>query len=133
MSAVLIALSERPKIGKDSQELCRSFMDTYLPAEDTRGLRRVHRQLRYRAQLGHARFYLGERSYHATDLPEPGLWRYAPLARVIPNLTRETLRRTVPGVAGWIDQTHRRARHEWLNNNLEGGEAKFKPVDKLTR
>jgi hypothetical protein len=63
----------------------------------------------------------------------PGLWRYAPLARVIPNLTRETLRKTVPGVAGWIDQTHRRARHDFLNKNLEGGEAKFKPVDKLSR
>src|SRR5882672_986483 len=34
---LLIALSERPRIGKDSQELCRSFMDTYLPAEDARG------------------------------------------------------------------------------------------------
>jgi len=50
-----------------------------------------------------------------------------------PNLTRETLRKTVPGVAGWIDQSQRRARHEFVNKNLEGGEAKFKPVDKLTR
>jgi hypothetical protein len=130
---LLIALAEAPKIGKDSQELCRSFMDTYLPAEDARGLHRVYGQLRYKAQLGHARFFLGQDSYRATGLPDPGLWRYAPLARVVPNLTRETLRRNVPGVAGWIDQTHRRARHELLNRNLEGGEAKFKPVDKLTR
>jgi len=57
----------------------------------------------------------------------------APLARFIPNLVRETLRRKVPGVAGWIDQRHRRTRHEWLNTHLEGGEAKFAPVDKLTR
>jgi hypothetical protein len=130
---LLIALSERPKIGKDSQELCRSFMDTYRPTDDEGGLRHVCGKLRYKAALGHARFYLGQRSFHATGLPDPGLWRYAPLARVIPNLTRETLRRTVPGVAGWIDQTHRRARHDFLNKNLEGGEAKFKPVDKLTR
>jgi hypothetical protein len=52
---------------------------------------------------------------------------------VIPNLTREALRRNVPGVAGWIDKAHRRARHEFLHENLDGGEAKFKPVDKLTR
>jgi len=29
--------------------------------------------------------------------------------------------------------SHRRTRHEWLNKNLEEGEAKFAPVDKLTR
>jgi hypothetical protein len=130
---LLIALSEAPRVGKDSQELCRSFMDTYRPDEGAPRLRQVCGNLRYQAQLGHARFYLGERNFGATGLPDPGLWRYAPLARVIPNLTRETLRRNVPGVAGWIDQTHRRARHEFLNKNLEGGEAKFKPVDKLTR
>ena len=130
---LLQALSEVPTIGEDSRNLCSSFMDTYLPAEDARGLRRVYGQLRYKAGLGHARFYLGKDGYRATGLPDAGLWRYAPLTRVVPNLTREMLRRNVPGVAGWIDQTHRRARHEWLNKNLEGGEAKFKPVDKLTR
>jgi hypothetical protein len=108
-------------------------MDTYLPPEDAGGLRHVYGQLRYKAGLGHARFYLGKDGYQATGLPGAGLWRYAPLTRVIPTLTRELLRRNVPGVAGWIDQKHRRARHEWLNQNLEGGEAKFKPVDKLTR
>jgi hypothetical protein len=130
---LLIALSEVPNVGEDSRELCRSFMETYRPGTDAGGLRHVYGRLRYKAALGHARFYLGQRSFEATGLPDPGLWRYAPLARVIPNLTRETLRRNVPGVAGWIDQTHRRARHEFLNKNLEGGEAKFKPVDKLTR
>jgi ER-bound oxygenase mpaB/B'/Rubber oxygenase, catalytic domain len=130
---LLIALSEAPRVGKDSQELCRSFMDTYRPADDARGVRRLYGELRFKAQLGHARFYLGEQSYGRTGLRDPGLWRYAPLARFGPNFTRETLRRHVPGVAGWIDQTHRLARHEFLNKNLEGGEAKFKPVDKLTR
>jgi hypothetical protein len=108
-------------------------MDTFLPSDDARGVRQLYGKLRYKAQLGHARFYLGEESYAGTGLPDAGLWRYAPLARVLPNLTRETLRRNVPGVAGWIDQTHRRARQEFLDQHLEGGEAKFKPVDKLTR
>jgi hypothetical protein len=130
---LLLGLSEQPKIDKDSQELCRSFMDTYLPPEDAKGLRRLYGTLRHKAQLGHARFYLGAESYQSTGLPDPGLWRFAPLARVPGNLTRETLRRSVPGVAGWIDQVNRRDRHAFLNANLEGGEAKFKPVDKLTR
>jgi hypothetical protein len=130
---LMIAVSEAPNVGKDSQELCRSFVDTYLPPADARAFRHLFGKLRYNAALGHARFYLGERSFEATGLPNPGWWRYAPLARVIPNLTRETLRRNVPGVAGWIDQTHRRARQEFLDKTLEGGEAKFKPVDKLTR
>ena len=133
LAQVLISLVEVPNPGKDSQQLCQSFMDTYLPPAEARGLRQAYGKLRYKAQLGHARFYLGEESYESTALPDPGLWRYAPLARVIPNLTREALRRKVPGVAGWIDQTHRRARHEFLDKNLEGGQAKFTPVDKLTR
>ncbi|HEY0472408.1 MAG TPA: oxygenase MpaB family protein [Kribbella sp.] len=130
---LLISLVEEPNPGKDSQQLCTSFMDTFLPSDDARGVRQLYGKLRYKAQLGHARFYLGEESYAGTGLPDAGLWRYAPLARVLPNLTRETLRRNVPGVAGWIDQTHRRARQEFLDQHLEGGEAKFKPVDKLTR
>ena len=69
----------------------------------------------------------------ASAWKSPGLWRYAPLAHIAPNLTRETLRRTIPGVAGWIDKTHRRYRQDFLADNLEGGEANFKPVDKLTR
>jgi hypothetical protein len=60
---LLITLAEAPSVGKDSQELCRSFMDTYLPAEDARGLRRLSGNLRYKAQLGHARFYLGRQSF----------------------------------------------------------------------
>lgn len=83
--------------------------------------------------MGHARFYLGREGFRATGLPDPGLWRLAPLARVVPNLARETLRRNVPGVAGWIDQTNRRARQEFLSRNLDGGEAKFTPVDRLAR
>jgi hypothetical protein len=130
---LLISLAEPPSPSEDSRRLCNSFMDTFRPPQDAVGLARVYGDLRYQAQLGHARFYLGKESFTGTGLPDPGLWRLAPLARVVPNLTRETLRRTVPGVAGRIDQAHRRYRHEFLAKHLEGGEAKFTPVDKLTR
>jgi hypothetical protein len=133
LAQLLLALAETPKPGKDSDELCRSFMDTLRPAADARGPRQVYGTLRFKAQLGHARFYLGKEGFGRSGLPDPGLWRFAPLARVIPNFTRETLRRHVPGMAGWIDQTNRRVRQEFLSKNLDGGEAKFKPVDKLTR
>ena len=130
---LLLSLAEQPNPSEDSRRLCSSFMDTFKPPADVHGHRRAYGSLRYQAQLGHARFYLGKESYSLTGLPDPGLWRYAPLARIAPNLTRETLRRTIPGVAGWIDKTHRRYRQDFLAGNLEGGEAKFKPVDKLTR
>jgi hypothetical protein len=130
---LLLALAEPPSPGEDSRHLCGSFMDTFRPPKDAGGLRRTLGNLNYRAQLGHARFYLGKESFASTGLADPGLWRLAPLARVVPNLTRETLRRTVPGVAGRIDQAHRRYRREFLARNLEGGEAKFTPVDTLTR
>jgi len=50
---------------------------------------------------------------------------------VVPNLTLEDLR--IPGVAGWINQTRWRPHREFVTKNLEGGEAKFKPVDELSR
>ncbi|MGW6281876.1 oxygenase MpaB family protein [Kribbella sp. NPDC055071] len=133
LAQLLLTLSDTPKPSKDSDELCRSFMDTFRPGPDVRGVRRAYGDLRFKAQLGHARFYLGQDNFRRSGLPDPGLWRYAPLARVVPNFTRETLRRHVPGVAGWIDRTNRRDRQEFLSRNLEGGAAKFKPVDKLTR
>jgi hypothetical protein len=133
LAQLLLTLSDTPQPSKDSDELCRSFMDTFRPAAESRGVRRAYGALRFKAQLGHARFYLGQDNFRRSGLPDPGLWRYAPLARVVPNFTRETLRRHVPGVAGRIDRTNRRARQEFLSRNLDGGAAKFKPVDKLTR
>jgi hypothetical protein len=130
---LLIMLGEEPDFGPDAQSLCRSFMDTFRPPGDARGARRIVGNLRYRAQLGHARFYLGADLHKSCGLPDAGLWRYAPLARFLPNFVRETARRNVPGAAGWIDQVHRAARQEFLRKHLEGGEAKFQPVDKLTR
>jgi len=130
---LLIMMQEEPEYGPDTVVLCKSFMDTYLPPEDAHGVRRILGNLRYKAQLGHSRFYLGAEMHNSAGLPDPGLWRFAPLARFAPNFARETARRTVPGVAGWIDQVHRIARQEYLRKNLEGGTAKFEPVDKLTR
>src|SRR5882762_1803419 len=46
---LMIAVSEAPNVGKDSQELCRSFMDTYLPPADARGFRHLFGKLRYNA------------------------------------------------------------------------------------
>jgi hypothetical protein len=133
LAQLLVLLVEEQKPCADSWMLCRSFMDSFRPAADARGLNKAYGNLRYRAQLGHARFYLGKETFAETALPDPGLWRFAPMARVVPNLTREVLRKTVPGVAGRIDQAHRKARHVYLEKNLDGGEAKFKPVDKLAR
>lgn len=130
---LLISLAEEPDFGPDTESLCQSFMNTYLPAQDVHGLRRTMGNLRYRAQLGHSRFYLGADLHKSSGLTDPGLWRYAPLARFLPNFARETARRTIPGVAGRIDQAHRKARREFLEKNLEGGTAKFQPVDKLAR
>jgi hypothetical protein len=129
---LLITFAEDSEYGPDSRQLCTSFMNTYLPG-DARGVHRIVGNLRYRAQLGHSRFYLGADLHKASGLPDPGLWRYAPLARFVPNFARETARRTIPGAARRIDQAHRRARQEFLQQNLEGGTAEFKPVDKLAR
>jgi hypothetical protein len=130
---LLIMLAEEPGFGPDTDDLCASFMNTYLPSPHAPRLRRAAGNLRYRAQLGHARFYLGADMYPSCGLPDPGLWRFAPLARVLPNFARESARRRIPGTAGRIDQAHRKARQQYLRTNLEGGEAAFQPVDKLAR
>jgi hypothetical protein len=128
----LVMLTEEPKFGPDTEMLTRSFLNTFRPAEDARGLTRVRGNLRYKSQVGHSRFYLGD--LHAQcGLPDAGLWRFVPLAHFIPNFARETARRRIPGVAARIDRSHRAARQDFLNKNLEGGEAKFQPVEKLSR
>jgi hypothetical protein len=130
---LLISLAEEPDYGPDTESLCHSFMNTYLPTDNAHGVRRVMGNLRYKTQLGHSRFYLGADLHTSCGLPDPGLWRLTPLARVLPNFARETARRRIPGAAGWIDQVHRLGRREILRKNLVGGQAKFQPVDKLAR
>jgi len=113
-------LAEEPDFGPDTESLCQSFM-TPICLERRYTACPCHGNLRYRAQLGHSRFYLGADLHKSSGLPDPGLWRYAPLARFLRILPGKTARRTIPGVGGWIDQVHRKARREYLNKHLEGG------------
>ena len=76
---LLIALSEVPNVGKDSQELCRSFMDTYLPRNGCRRPAPALRQPAVQSTLGHARFYLGRRSFAQRACPTQGRGATRPL------------------------------------------------------
>jgi len=54
----------------------QSFMET--TARNNAGGCATPTEAALQTALGHARFYLGPRSFEATGLPDPGLWRYAP-------------------------------------------------------
>jgi len=129
----LVAMSEAPVVTEDTAKLASSWMAQYLPKDSDSRSRRVIAQLNYRAQLGHVRFYNGPDIYQMTGLPNPGAWRFLPLLRFAPNFARETARRSLPMVGRRIDQVHRDQRQEFLRAHLDGGEAKFAPVDQLAR
>ncbi|WP_051574132.1 oxygenase MpaB family protein [Mycobacterium sp. URHB0044] len=130
---LLILLSADKEDSADFRHLTQSFMSNYQPKQDSHGLRRLAGELNYRVKLGLAAYYVPTDTYRAAGLPDPGLWRYIPLASFVPNYLRETARRRIPGVAGLIDRRRRAARERWLHEHLDGGEAKFAPVEKLTR
>jgi len=129
----LVATSEAPVVTEDTAKLASSWMAQYLPKDSDSRSRRVIARLNYRAQLGHVRFYNGPDIYQMTGLPDPGAWRFLPLLRFAPNFARETARRSLPMVGRRIDQVHRDQRQEFLRAHLDGGEAKFAPVDQLAR
>ena len=128
----LIALAQRTQDDDDSRALCWSFMDTYKPNADAAGWRRLVAELNYRAQLGHAYFYTPS-SYTKSGFPTVGWWRYAPLARFVPNFVRDTACQHVPVVARWVDDRHRAWRRAENARTLGTGRGSFSPVETLSR
>jgi hypothetical protein len=128
----LIALAQRTQDDADSRSLCWSFMDTYKPREGTSGWKRLAAELNYRAQLGHAYFYTPS-SYTKSGFPTVGLWRYAPLARFVPNFVRDTACQHFPVIDDWIDGRHRAWRREENARTLGTGRGSFSPVETLSR
>jgi hypothetical protein len=128
----LIALAQRTKDDDDSRALCWSFMETYKPPADARGLKRLAAELNYRAQLGHAYFYTPA-SYTKSGFPPVGLWRHAPLTRVALNFVRDTACQHLPVVADWVDDRHRAWRRAENARTLGTGRGSFSPVETLSR
>lgn len=128
----LIALAQRTNDDDDSRALCWSFMDTYKPSADATGVKRLMAELNYRAQLGHAYFYTPA-SYTKSGFPAVGLWRYAPLARFVPNFVRDTACQYIPAVAHRVDDRHRAWRRAENARTLGTGRGSFSPVETLSR
>ncbi|HKV18838.1 MAG TPA: oxygenase MpaB family protein [Mycobacterium sp.] len=128
----LIALAQRTEDNDDSRALCHSFMDCYKPSAEARGLRRLVAEVNYRAQLGHAYFYTPS-SYTKSGFPPVGLWRYAPLARFVPNFVRDTACQHIPPVARRVDDRHRAWRRAETARTLGSGRGSFSPVETLSR
>lgn len=128
----LIALSQRSEDNDDSRKLCHSFMDSYKPDPQARGLARAKAELNYRFQLGHAYFYTPG-SYLKSDFPEVGPWRYAPLLRYVPNYIRDTACKRIPAVADLVDRRHREWRRQEMDRTLGAGKGSYSPVETLSR
>lgn len=126
-------LATRPQDGPDNKRLGQSFVNAFGPGPDDRGSRRLRKEREYREVLGYTRFFLPREVYDVMGLPPAGPWRWLPLTRVVPNLAMEGARRLLPGVASSVDLRRRLSRTAWLEGHLEGREAKFTPVERLTR
>lgn len=128
----LIALAQRTEDNDDSRALCWSFMDTYKPPADATGLRRLAAEINYRVQLGHAYFHTPS-SYTKSGFPDVGWWRFAPLARYVPNRIRDTACQHIPAVADWVDNRHMARRRAETARTLGSGRGSFSPVETLSR
>jgi hypothetical protein len=128
----LIAVAQRTEDNEDSRKLCHSFMDAYKPDPAARGWARAKAEFNYRFQLGHAYFYTPG-SYVKSGFPDVGLWRHAPLVRVVPNYLRDTACRHSPWVAQQVDRRHRDWRQRELERTLGAGKGSYSPVETLSR
>lgn len=128
----LIALAQRTQDNEDSRALCQSFMDTYRPPQNTTGVRRLRSELNYRVQLGHAYFYTPS-SYTKSGFPPVRWWRWAPLARFVPNFVRDVACKHIPAVADRVDRRHRAQRQAETTHTLGSGRGSYSPVETLSR
>lgn len=121
------------KAGEDARNLAHSYVESYAPREDQKGLERILQQLEYWKELGYTRFFLPGKTYTDFDLPRAGLLRLYPLAQAPFILAREGARRYVPGADDLYDRAIRWYARKWLDRHLGPRRAEYKAVEEFTR
>ena len=121
------------KAGADARNLAHSYVASYAPREDQRGLARALQQLEYWKELGYTRFFLPGGSYRRFGLPRAGLLRLHPLAQAPFVFARETARLHVPGFDDVYDRAIRWYARQWLDRHLGPRKAEYKAVEQFTR
>lgn len=129
----LLVLQDVSADGSDSRKLGQSFIDAFGAAEsDTPEVARRKNRER-RVVLGWTRLFLDPGSYRAMELGPAGLYRLAPLLRLLPNAVDRIRIRFSAHAADRIDDRQRRRRRAWLDAQTLNRPAKFAPVEKLSR
>ncbi|MFG1667776.1 oxygenase MpaB family protein [Streptomyces sp. Y7] len=119
--------------GADSRMLSQSFIDAFAPGPEDQGAERTAKEREYRKALAYAGFFLPAATLEVTGVPQPGVLRWQPLTRLVPNLVTSAARRAVPGFAATLDVRRRQSRAAWMSHHTGGRPAAFTPVERLAR
>jgi hypothetical protein len=123
------------KAGQDGIDLCRSYVEMYSPKKDSKygPLKKLKAMFDYKMQVGYVGFFVSPKTRKANGLPNPGLWRWHPIARFPLVFLWETLRRHIAVLDDFHDTIARRQRQRWLNKNLGARKAEYAAVSHFTR
>ncbi|MEU9329918.1 oxygenase MpaB family protein [Streptomyces canus] len=132
-ASYVISVGADPNDGPDSRMLSQSFIDAFAPSPEDQGEERAAKEREYRKVLGYAGFFLPAATLDVTGVPQPGLLRWKPLTRFVPNLVTSAARRVVPGFAATLDLRRRQSRAAWMSHHTGGRPAAFTPVERLSR
>jgi hypothetical protein len=121
--------------GDDGKRLCQSYVEAFTPSDDPARpwSRRLADAFEHGVHRGYTRFFMPPHLYRRFALPPAGLWALHPVARAPFVFAAETLRRRSSHLDELADRVARTQRRRWLDRQLEGKRAAFKPVQSFQR
>ncbi len=119
--------------GEDGVNLARSYVASYAPTANDKGLDALIKRFEHGLQIGYTSWFVPPNSYSYYELPSPGLWRLHPLAQFPFIFARETVRKNVPSADDWLDERARRDTKRWVGARLGKRRAEYHAVEQMTR
>jgi len=119
--------------GDDGVNLARSYVESYAPKANDKGLDALIKRFERGLQIGYTSWFVPPGSYAYYGLPRPGLWRLHPLAQFPFIFARETVRKNVPAADDWLDERARRDTKHWVSSRLGKRRAEYHAVEQMTR
>lgn len=121
------------KSGEDGRNLAHSYVASYAPTDNDKGLDKFFKKIEYYNELGYTKFFMPRSSFKRYGLPDPGLWTFAPYVKAPLIFSSEIARRLLPFVDTWLDNYARWEAKKWVAWRLGPRRPEYKAVENFTR